>query len=97
MLLSHQNSDLQKDYSIEVITSKDSLQWFLLKPKKNDNMFESVKMAFANKQLKEMVLQDQIGHSTRVQFQKIQMNSALPASLFIFKAPSGTDVIDESH
>jgi outer membrane lipoprotein carrier protein len=97
LLLSHQNSDLQKDYSIEVITSKDSLQWFLLKPKKNDNMFESVKMAFANKQLKEMVLQDQIGHSTRVQFQKIQMNSALPASLFIFKAPSGTDVIDESH
>lgn len=97
LLLSHQNADLQKNYKIESIESKDSLQWFSLKPKKNDNMFESVKMAFANKQLKEMVLQDQIGHSTRVEFQKIEMNAVLPASLFIFKAPAGTDVINEAH
>lgn len=97
LLLSHQNAALEQDYNISAINQPGPLQWYLLKPRKNDNMFASVKMGFANKQLKEMVLEDQIGHSTRVQFVKIEMNSALPSSLFVFKAPKGTDVIDETR
>ena len=97
LLLSHQNAALEKDYNIETMSPDGSMQWFLLKPRKNDNMFASVKMGFAQHQLKEMVLEDQIGHATRVQFQKVEMNTPLPSSLFNFKAPAGTDVIDETH
>lgn len=97
LLLSQQNTQLENDYNIQSMKKDRSLQWFLLKPKKHDNMFASVKMGFAGSELKEMVLEDQIGHATRVQFQKIEMNQALPASLFIFKAPKGTDVIDETR
>ncbi len=97
LLLSRQNTQLENDYNVQSLTQEKSLQWYLLKPKKHDNMFASVKMGFANSQLKEMVLEDQIGHSTRVQFQKIEMNQSLPASLFVFKAPKGTDVIDETR
>lgn len=96
LLLSHQNSSLETNYDIQDVNEKSPLRWFLLKPKNSDNMFASVKMGFANNQLKEMVLEDQIGHTTRVQFQNIQMNSSLPSSLFVFKAPSGTDIIDET-
>src|SRR3990167_8050791 len=93
LLLSHQNTTLEKNYSIEVIKQDGSLRWFLLKPRQNDNMFASVKMGFAsNNQLQEMVMEDQIGHTTRVKFQQIVMNAALPSSLFVFKAPAGTDV-----
>lgn len=97
LLLSQQNTQLENDYNIQSMKKDGSLQWFLLKPKKHDNMFASVKMGFADAELKEMVLEDQIGHATRVQFQKIEMNQALPASLFIFNAPKGTDVIDETR
>jgi len=97
LILSHQNADLEKNYQIQSMKPQGTLQWFLLKPKKNDNMFASVKMGFANTQLKEMVLQDQIGHSTRVQFQKIEMNISLPSSLFKFIPPKGTDIIDETR
>lgn len=99
LLLSHQNSTLETNYKIETSSdSKSALQWFTLTPRKKDNMFASVKMGFdQNKQLKEMQLQDQIGHATRVQFAKVELNVSLPAKLFIFKAPSGTDVIDETR
>ncbi len=99
LLLSHQNSTLETNYKIESSTdNKSALHWFTLTPKKKDNMFASVKMGFdQSKQLKEMVLQDQIGHSTRVQFAKVELNVSLPAKLFVFKAPPGTDVIDETR
>ena len=95
LFLSHQNAALEQDYNVEALPQKGGLRWFLLKPRKNDNMFASVKMGFMNSRLQEMVLEDQIGHSTRVQFQKIVMNTPLPSSLFVFKAPAGTDVINE--
>lgn len=97
LLLSHQNTTLESNYKIQTLNEKDGLRWFLLTPKKSDNMFASVKMGFANSELKEMILDDQIGHSTRVQFQKIEMNISIPSSLFVFKAPAGTDVIDETR
>ncbi len=97
LLLSQQNTSLEKDYDIQELTNDKSMRWFILKPRKKDNMFASVKMGFQNNQLKEMMLQDQIGHATRVEFAKIEMNVNLPASLFVFKAPSGTDVIDETR
>jgi len=97
LLLSHQNTRLEDDYTITEQTNQKLLRWFVLQPKKKDNMFASVKMGFDDKrQLKEMVLEDQIGHATRVQFAKIEMNVSLPTSLFTFKAPSGTDIIDET-
>ncbi len=97
LLLSHQNTSLDKEYDISVMAKEKPLHWFLLKPKKKDAMFAMVKMGFAGPQLQEMILQDQIGHDTRVQFTKVETNVNLPASLFTFKAPSGTDVIDETH
>ena len=97
LLLSHQNTTLESTYHIKSLGQKDKLNWFLLKPKKSDNMFADVKMGFANHELKEMLLDDKIGHSTRVQFQKIKMNTFIPSSLFVFKAPAGTDVIDETR
>lgn len=97
LLLSHQNTDLEKKYQIKPLAREGALQWFLLKPKGNDNMFVSVKMGFDGSQLKEMVLEDHIGHSTKVKFVKIKMNEPVSSSLFVFKAPAGTDVIDETH
>ena len=98
LLLSHQSSALESTYKIETRNDSSALRWFILTPKQKDNMFASVKMGFdAHKQLKEMLLQDQIGHSTRVQFAKIEVNIKLSPTLFTFKAPAGTDVIDETQ
>lgn len=98
LLLSHQNASLATIYNIQIDHQKQDLHWFTLVPKQKDNSFASVKMGFDNnKELKAMLLQDQIGHSTRVQFVKVEVNGKLSPDLFNFKAPAGTDVIDETH
>jgi outer membrane lipoprotein carrier protein len=96
LLLSHQNTTLEKDYVIEAKGADRRLRWFSLASRKKDAIFASVKMGFAGNQLKEMILEDQIGHTTRVRFARVETNVKLPASLFIFNAPAGTDVIDET-
>ncbi|VVC76150.1 Outer-membrane lipoprotein carrier protein [Aquicella siphonis] len=99
LLLSHDNLGLEKDFTVKSIQrGSPEWRWFSLIPKKkSDNMFESIQMGFVKKQIREMRLQDNLGHTTVVQFQKIQMNVSLASSLFTFKPSSKVDVIDETH
>lgn len=96
LLLSHADTTIDKNYDVSVIEGQSGLKWFLLKPKNDDAMFGTIKLGFIKNQIKEMELNDQIGHSTRVIFNDIQTNGSLPASLFVLNPPKGTDVIDET-
>lgn len=98
LLLSHPGAVLDHDYVVRSIQKKSSpLQWYSLTPKNPDNMFESVEMGFQNTQIKEMRLTDHIGHTTRIEFQRIEVNPSLPSSLFSFIPPKNVDVIDETR
>lgn len=95
MLLSHTNVALDKDYNVQVM--KDAkVQWFVLQPKSQNSLFAQIRFGFVNKQIREMILQDHLGHTTAVEFYNIKMNSTLSASLFSFKPPAHVDVIDET-
>jgi outer membrane lipoprotein-sorting protein len=59
-------------------------------------MLAHVEIAFINKQLNEMRLEDHLGHTTRIQFQHIKANTTLPSNFFTFKKPAKVDVIDET-
>lgn len=97
LILSHDNTNLENTFTIQAIQPDAAQgQWFSLTPKKKDNMFESIAMGFVNNQIQEMRLKDNLGHITRVQFQNIQTNANLPASLFTFKPSAKIDVIDET-
>jgi outer membrane lipoprotein carrier protein len=95
LLLSHSNTALEKDFIIKNGKASSTLRWFILIPKKHDSLFASIQLGFAQNQIKEMQLQDHLGHKTGIQFSHIKINQAVPASLFIFKVPAGVDVIQE--
>lgn len=97
LLLSHVDNVLDHDYVIKQAPAKDGLNWFTLIPRNADNMFASIKMAFAQSQIREMDLQDHLGHTTKIKFENAVVNSALSASLFVFKKPANVDVIDETR
>ncbi len=98
LLLSHDNSKLEESYVINTMTSdKPAWQWFALKPKQKDNMFEAIELGFNNHQIQEMRLRDNLGHKTVIQFQNIKTNIALASSLFNFKPSAKIDVIDETR
>lgn len=96
LLLSHENTVLDDDFLVKELPKKSvDSRWFSLAPKKSDSMFSNVQMGFVNNQIHEMDLQDHLGHTTKVQFNHIHMNSHLPGTLFNFKPPANVDVINE--
>lgn len=97
LLLSHDNAAIEKSYTISSLTDDRGLRWFVLKPKNTDNSFSEIKLGFSDKQIKEMILDDQIGHSTKIIFAQIKINQKLPKTLFVLNAPKGTDIIDETR
>lgn len=98
LLLSHTNTSLDKNYSVKPEETKQAnTKRFVLTPRGQDNMFARIKMGFVGNQIQEMSLEDHLGHITRIQFQKIETNVNLPSSLFVFKAKSNIDVIDETR
>jgi outer membrane lipoprotein carrier protein len=97
LLLSHVDTELDKNYTVKTAPDEAKLQWFVLLPKNQDSMFEQIKLGFSDKQIQQMQLKDHLGHDTRITFSAIRDNGDLAASLFTFKAPKNTDVIDETR
>lgn len=97
MLLTNPSTTIEKDYQVESMkASAKDLQWFSLVPKNQNSMFAKIKLGFNKNQIREMELQDHIGHTTSIAFYNISMNPALSDTLFSFKPPSHVDVIDET-
>jgi outer membrane lipoprotein carrier protein len=98
LLLSHDNSALDTHFTITTMDKNQSgWQWFMLKPKKPDNMFASIQMGFTNKHIQEMRLQDNLGNVTIIDFSNIKTNLSLAAASFQFKPRANVDVIDETR
>lgn len=98
LLLTNEDLTLGSEFTVSAIQVADSpLQWFHLIPKDKSSMIASLKLGFSlDHVLREMRLEDHLGHTTRIQFKKVKLNSPIPAALFLFKAPAGVDVIDET-
>ncbi len=95
LLLSHVDAELDKSYDVKT-SSDPGLKWFVLLPKDKEGMFEQIKLGFSNQQVQQMELKDHLGHDTRIKFNNIRTNADLANTLFTFKAPKNTDVIDET-
>ncbi|MDX8239318.1 outer membrane lipoprotein chaperone LolA [Acinetobacter pittii] len=94
LLLSGNTTQIMKSYRV---TQPDkSKLYFTLFPKKEDGAFQSLTISFgANKAPTLMVLQDSLGQTTYVRFKNVKVNASIPASVFNFTPPKGTDVIDQ--
>lgn len=98
LLLSHVDSQLTNKFVFHSIPNQQAdWHWYELKPKQADSMFAWIKMGFYKNQIKEMRLQDHLGHDTLIQFTEIKINNSLPVSLFTLKIPANVDVIDETR
>ena len=68
---------------------------FILLPKSDAVGFEKVEMIFANNQLVRMIVVNSLSQTSQFDFSNIQLNQALPDSLFSFAPPKGVDVITQ--
>jgi outer membrane lipoprotein carrier protein len=98
MLLSNTSEGLEKAYNVSLSKELNhQLQWYLLVPKNKNNSFAAIKLGFDKNEIREMMLEDQLGQNTHIEFYNIKVNPTLASSLFVFKLPPNIDVIDETQ
>lgn len=92
MLLSGVGS-LEDSFELQDMGQQGELVWVKLIPRVQDSDFEAVRVGFENSQVAIMELTDKLGQTTRIEFNNVQRNPALPADAFVFTPPEGADVI----
>ena len=86
---------LDKNFVLKDAGSADGLEWVEATPKADDSSFERIRLGFAGGQLKAMVLHDNFGQTTSLQFGQLERNPTLDAAQFRFVPPKGADVVGE--
>jgi outer membrane lipoprotein carrier protein len=94
LLLSGDVSKIRENFEISHKEAGDVVD-FILKPKSNDTLFDSLRLSFRNRVLNDMQLIDSIGQRTNILFLNVKMNEPQDDAQFTFEIPAGTDVIQE--
>lgn len=93
LLLSGDPAKIAETFTITVDQIDAETQRFKLKPKGEDNLFESLLVTFSKQKMTEMDLLDSFGQKTAITFLSVENNPSLDASEFEFVVPDGVDVI----
>jgi outer membrane lipoprotein carrier protein len=89
------SNEIEKEFSLKAIGSRDGLEWLEAVPKTKDVTFERIQLGFGANGLESMELHDQFGQTTLIKFASIERNVKLPPDDFKFVPPKGADVIGE--
>ncbi|MDQ8934568.1 outer membrane lipoprotein chaperone LolA [Acinetobacter rudis] len=94
LLLSGNVDQIMRSYRV---TQPDHTKtYYTLYPKNTEGAFQSLTISFGpNKSPAIMILQDSLGQTTTVRFNNVKLNATIPASVFNFTPPKGTDIIDQ--
>lgn len=90
-LLSGDLSELRSAY--EVSQKEGDGANFHLVPRSTDSPYRYIEFLFHDNKLTALHFQDKLDQKTRIRFEALQVNPAIPAGTFEFTAPEGTDVI----
>jgi len=89
------DNSLEKNFTLKDDGVADGLEWVEARPKADDSSFERIRMGFSGGQLKAMVLYDNFGQTTSLNFLQMERNPSLDAGLFRFVPPKGADVVGD--
>jgi chaperone LolA len=73
----------------------EGYDWIELTPKDVENQYNSVRLGFDDNNLGMMIMFDNLGQVTRIDFHNPVRNKRFGGPLFTFETPEGVDVVDE--
>lgn len=73
----------------------EGFDWIELTPRAVDSQYRSIRIGFDKNNLGMMIMHDNLGQITRIDFHHPVRNKRLGGPLFTFEVPAGVDVIDE--
>lgn len=89
------SAPVEEEFEIREIGKSGELYWIGLKPAVQDTDFENVRVALRNGELATMELHDNLGQTTRIQFENVRRDVAIDPVEFRFTPPEDADVIGE--
>ncbi len=73
----------------------DGYDWIELTPRDLEAQYKNIRIGFDRRRLGMMIIADNLGQTTRIDFTEVNKNTILSPELFEFNIPEGVDVIDE--
>jgi outer membrane lipoprotein carrier protein len=96
MLLSG-TTDLRQNFKITPAGTRTGLEWVLAEPTAADADFRSALFGFANGELRRMIVEDKLGQTATIMFEKVTRNVAVAPADVSFTPPKDVDVIGTPH
>jgi outer membrane lipoprotein carrier protein len=90
-------NDIDALYELSELPPEDGLTWVALAARDEEADFAGIRLAFDERTLKVMELDDNFGQRTRIEFFEVQVNPPIPPSTFEFVPPAGVDVVRGSR
>ncbi len=93
ILGSYENID--KQFIIIDMENIEGFDWVELTPRDIESQYNSIRLGFDKEKLGMMVMFDNLGQVTRIDFTEEVINKKLDNATFDFEPPQGIDVIDD--
>ncbi|MBS0580927.1 MAG: outer membrane lipoprotein chaperone LolA [Proteobacteria bacterium] len=85
--------DLRHNFRMTPAGERGGLSWVQVEPAGADADFRSARFGFLNGDLKRMILNDKLGQTATLVFQKVERNAPVSAQELTFTPPPNVDVI----
>jgi len=86
--------DIDKQFVIIDMGIIEEYDWVELTPRDVESQYDSIRLGFNKDKLGMMVMFDNLGQVTRIDFTEEVINKKLDDSMFNFEPPQGIDIID---
>ena len=87
--------NLDEHYVTNSLGKIEGADWMELTPRNIDSQYSSIRLGFENDELSMMILFDNLGQITRIDFHNPERNRRFGGPLFMFEIPDNVDVIDD--
>ena len=93
-LLAGDNS-IERYYRLADAGTHDGLIWVNATPKSSEGTWQQIELGFEQNNLRQLVMHDNFGMTTILQFSHLKRNPVLPAGTFHFTPPAGVDILSD--
>lgn len=89
------DNDISEHFLLVHMGIIEENDWIELTPKNPEAQYKNIRLGFDKSKLSMMIIVDNLGQTTRIDFLDIKNNTKLSPTLFEFEISEGIDVIDE--
>jgi outer membrane lipoprotein carrier protein len=89
------SNDLEKNFTLKDVGTKDGLEWLQATPKTKDTNFDQIGIGLKDGVPHAMELRDSFGQVSLLSFDKFEKNPPMSAEQFKFVVPKGADVFEQ--